>query len=384
MIDVSTSNPFRSFWMGGFECADQLNAFRERVDLVKLTGHDVRLEEDYRNLKELGIATVREGIRWSVTEREPFQYNWSWVENVLHTSKKLGVQVVWDICHFGFPEGLTPFNPNFPERFAAVCKAFVQKVKSILPEEPLVVTPINEVSFLSWLGGEVCGAAPFASGMGWELKYEMMKAYILGIESMKDVDPEIRIMVTEPLVHICAGDTEDEHSVFMASQRHNEQFQVTDMLCGAVCPELGGKPSYLDIIGVNFYFNNQSVLHTRETIPWGDQPPHPSWRTLNSLISEVYERYRKPVVLSETSHPGEHRPQWLQMISDECVSILNNGIPLWGCCIYPVIDRPDWDHTHIWHKSGLWDINDTDTLERTLHPEYAEVFLRNYMGLQNR
>ena len=31
--------PFRSFWMGGFECSDQLNHFGNRVDLLSETGH---------------------------------------------------------------------------------------------------------------------------------------------------------------------------------------------------------------------------------------------------------------------------------------------------------------------------------------------------------
>ena len=29
-------NPFASFWMGGYECTDKLNAFGYRVDLLPL------------------------------------------------------------------------------------------------------------------------------------------------------------------------------------------------------------------------------------------------------------------------------------------------------------------------------------------------------------
>ena len=59
-------NPFRSFLMGGFECADHQNAFGERVDMIRLTGHDTFLKEDYDRLSTLNIRTVREGIRLSL------------------------------------------------------------------------------------------------------------------------------------------------------------------------------------------------------------------------------------------------------------------------------------------------------------------------------
>ncbi len=64
MTDFSRA-PFRSFWMGGFECADHLNRHGDRVNLTVKTGHLKQLVEDYGRVKSIGIHTVREGIRWS-------------------------------------------------------------------------------------------------------------------------------------------------------------------------------------------------------------------------------------------------------------------------------------------------------------------------------
>lgn len=94
-----------------------------------------------------------------------------------------------------------------------------------------------------------------------------MKAYIEGIEMMKETDPSVRIMVTEPLVHISASDPSDPDLCFAAQEKHQEQFQVLDILSGKMCPELRGKEEYLDIIGVNFYFNNQWTLNEHRSIP---------------------------------------------------------------------------------------------------------------------
>lgn len=355
--------------MAGFECADQQNAFGERVDLIKLTGHDRFISEDYQRLTEIGITTVREGIRWSFVERSPFNYDWSQVEDIIINAKNNGIQVIWDICHFGFPDDLTPLHPMFARRFAHLCEAFVLKYRSLVPNGELIVTPINEVSFLSWLGGDARGTSPYCVNQGWEVKYMLMKAYIEGIEMMKAVDATVKIMTTEPLVSITASNQQDPNLALQAKEEHNEQYQVLEILSGKLCPELRGSPEYLDIIGVNFYHNNQWTFPEHEFVPWNETPTNPFWRSLHSLIAEIFTNYGRPIVLSETSIPKEERYAWLKMISEECQSILGSGLPLYGCCIYPIIDRPDWDFPDIWHHSGLWDITNLETLEREIHEE---------------
>lgn len=366
---LNFENPFQSFLMAGFECADHQNAFGERVDLIQLTGHDRFIKEDYQSLTEIGIKTIREGIRWSFVEKMPFNYDWAQVEEIILQAKSNGIQVIWDICHFGFPDDLTPLHPMFARRFSHLCRAFVIKYRSLVPDGELIITPINEVSFLSWLGGEVKGTSPYCVDQGWEVKYMLMKAYIEGIEMMKEVDPNVKIMTTEPLINITSQDLTDPISVLEANEKHREQFQVLEILTGKMCPELRGKPEYLDIIGVNFYFNNQWTFPDHQFIPWNGTPANPYWRNLHSLIEEVFTNYGRPVVLSETSIPEDDRYHWLKMIMEECLTILKSGLPLYGCCIYPIIDRPDWDFPDVWHHSGLWDIPDPKSLEREVHQE---------------
>ncbi len=47
-------NTFRTFFFGGYECADHINAYGNRVDLLQTTAHDTRVEEDYILLSRLG------------------------------------------------------------------------------------------------------------------------------------------------------------------------------------------------------------------------------------------------------------------------------------------------------------------------------------------
>ena len=372
------NNPFSSFWMAGFECTDKLNAFGNRVDFLNETGHLEKLDEDYKLLAPFNIQTVREGIRWSQVEKRPYDYDWSTVQYMLQQGKINGVQQLWDLCHFGFPDDLTPLHPMFARRFAALCRAFVKMYRDFDPYGTLIVTPINEVSFLAWLGGDHQGTSPYCTGYGWQVKYALMRAYIEGVAALREADPSIKILTTEPLINAVAEPGASAERLEEARIWHNYQYQAVDMLCGYVSPELGGKPEYLDLVGVNFYYENQWEIDTWKPLLWKNVPFDPRWVALRNLFTEIYDRYKKPLVLSETSHPKEDRPLWINMIAEETAAVIEQGIPFYGVCLYPIIDRPDWDHLTPWHQAGLWDagLSENSPPSRILYKPYADALLQ--------
>lgn len=338
--------PFNTFFIGGYECADMINNRGKRVDLLKKTFHDVRIEEDYALLAAAGINTVREGIRWSVVEKEPNQYDFFEVRHRIAAAQKWGIQQLWDVCHFGYPDGLTPMHPQFIERFVAVCKAFVKLHRSATAD-PLIITPINEISFLSRLGGDVAGTVPFLRRSGALIKYQLCKAAIKGIEAIKELEPDAQIMLVEPL--ICIHAKEGKRMTKRIKQYNEGQFEAMDMITGRKNPELGGHPDYLNLAGFNYYYNNQWE-HCGRKLCWKSERARcdfPGW------LTAAANRYNKPVVLSETGHFKEDRALWMEHITEDCITIMNNGIDLRGICIYPVLDRPDWDTLH-YIDCGIW------------------------------
>ncbi|SNC76385.1 Beta-glucosidase/6-phospho-beta-glucosidase/beta-galactosidase [Hymenobacter gelipurpurascens] len=374
--DFFATSPFQSFWMGGFECTDQLNAFGHRVDFLPLTGHLPLLDDDYSRLQEFSIGSVREGIRWSQIEKTPYHYDWSTVQVMLDAGRRHGIQQIWDLCHFGYPDDLTPLHPMFARRFAFLCRAFVDFYRQQRPDDVLIVTPINEVSFMSWLGGDVRGTSPYCVGQGWEVKRGLMRAYIEGVAALQEADPTIRILTTEPLIRIVPRFGASAGEVRRAKEFDVNQFQSVDMLCGRICPELGGRPEYLDLLGFNYYYDNQWQLEPHQTLPWANDFNDPRFRLLSHLLKRAYKRYGRPVVLTETSHPGVDRPFWIKMIAEESAAAIRAGVPLLGVCLYPIIDRPDWDHLTPWHRAGLWDVDlghPEPGLTRVLHEPSAEA-----------
>lgn len=343
---------FNSFFMGGFECADHINRSGERVNLMTETMHDLKVKDDYKLLNNIGIKVVREGICWSRAETAPNVFDFSYLTPFFEAAEELGFQIIWDMCHFGYPDDLTPTHPQFTSRFVALCEAF-SRFHASQTKQQLMVVPINEISFLSWHSGEVRGTVPFAINSGDDIKYHLCKAAIAGARKLKEVAPECIIFAVEPLIKIHAAD--DSISAEELALLNHNQFKSMDILLGIDYPELGGHRDLFDFLGFNYYYNNQWD-HRDVTITWpeSDRPLTP----FSHLLQMAYQRYFKPIVLTETGHYGVGRDVWIKEITLQCIEAKKMGVDLRGICIYPIIDRPDWDDLSIYNKSGIWDFDE--------------------------
>lgn len=369
---------FKSFFMGGFECADHINRSGLRINLLDETQHEKRAEEDYKLLVSLGIKVVREGICWSKVEKIPNVFDFSSLRTRIEAAEKMDVQIIWDLCHFGYPDGLFPTHPQFCNRFKSLCRSFALFYKK-KATQPLIVVPINEISFLSWHSGDMRGTVPFAINSGFDIKYHLCKAAIEGIKVLRQNDKHCTILIVEPLVKVHPA--HDNVSQEKIEELNNYQYQALDIIAGRLCPELEGSPDLFDMVGVNYYFNNQWD-HLDRTLPW--PPVDRKLTPLSSLLLKIYYRYNKPLLLSETGHFGDLRAQWLEEITLECNRALFLGIDLRGICIYPVIDRPDWDNLSSYSNCGIWDLDQDKN--RVAHQPSIEAVSKclQFMDIQNR
>ncbi|MCP9237620.1 amine oxidase [Lewinella sp. JB7] len=344
-------NPFRSFLMGGFECADHVNRSGDRINLLRETQHDLRAEADYALLTRLSMHTVREGICWSAVEVRPYEFDFSEVGNRIRAAHRQGIQIIWDLCHFGYPDDLMPTHPRFVDRFTALCRAFAQYHRKLV-NDTLFVVPINEISFLSWHSGDMRGTVPFATHSGWDIKWHLCRAAIAAIRVLRETDPTCRILTVEPLIRV--HPTEHSSPAHVANL-NNDQFQAMDIIAGRMCPDLGGKEEYLDILGFNYYYNGQwedGVV----PLPWPETIPRRV--PLYEMLLHAHQRYHRPFFLSETGHFGDDRPRWLTEIAGDIERVVERTDQFWGVCIYPVVDRPDWDDLTSYSNCGLFDLNE--------------------------
>src|SRR5215211_42473 len=323
---AAESSIFQSFWIGGFECSThrlpRRKAFGrfagQRLDLVAATRHDKFAFQDYARLQEVGIRTARDGVRWHLIEKTSSRYDFSSLVPMLRAARRTQTQVIWDLLHYGWPDGLNVWGAAFVDRFAR----FARAAAGVILEEtggPICVTPVNEISFVSWGGGDAGFLNPFGRRRGPELKAQLVRAAIAAIQAVRDVDPRARICHAEPIIHI-ATDPDHPEEAPAAEAYRQSQFEAWDMIAGTRCPELGGRPEYLDVIGVNYYSNNQWI-HQDPHLPKSRRrkdvllpPSHPLHRPVREMLHEVYDRYGRPVFIAETGIEGDVRPSWLRYI----------------------------------------------------------------------
>jgi beta-glucosidase/6-phospho-beta-glucosidase/beta-galactosidase len=368
---------FPSFWMAGFECSTQIHyRGRGRLDYTAELEHDLRCDADYAMLAAFGIRTVRDGIRWHLIERRPGQYDFGSVEPLLQAARKHNLLVIWDICHYGWPEDVDPLRSDFCDRYARFAGAFARFMKENADGVPFYA-PINEISFLAWCTGDVAIFAPFGKGQGNVAKFNYIRAALAGIEAIWAVEPRARIVHTDPIIRTVAPPHRPD-LIRAARDKHESQFQAWDMLAGYLEPQLGGHPRYLDILGLNYYPHNQweidGITLTRRD---------PRWQDLHELLAAVHARYGRPFFIAETCGRRDTRAPWVEYIAAQCEVALQRGLPLQGICLYPIVDAPDWN-TGLFQHCALWDVHATaqDRVARVLNEPYAQALRRAQARLQ--
>lgn len=368
--------PFASFWMGGFESASHINRAGVRVDMIAATQHDRLAQVDYGLLRDAGIRTAREGFRWHLVEATPGRYNFASAQPIVDAADRHRIQVVWTLLHYGWPDDLDLLGPDFVPRFAAFAREAARFLGPARHGGPRWYAPVNEISFLSWAAGEVGYIHPFHLDRGWEVKCQLVRAALAATDAIREVDPDARFLHCDPLIGIIPPaerpDLQEE-----VDSRNRLQYQAWDMITGRLAPELGGAEHYLDVVGANFYHANIWEWPEGYTI-WEQRRGDPRWPRFHQLLDGLHRRYRRPILVAETSHFGSGRAAWLSYVAEEVEIAIRAGVPLSGICLYPVIDRPDWDNPDHWHHSGIWDLSPdhSGTLIRRPCPEYLGEFHR--------
>jgi len=373
--DAMAASPFQSFLMAGFECSSHRRFDDKRVDMVAATRHDEFALRDYARLCEWGIRTSRDGLRWHLIESSPRTYDFTSVAAQLDAAQSVGVQVIWDLFHYGYPDGLDIFARDFPDRFADFAAAFGQFHLSQTGRAPSVV-PVNEISFFSWIAGEKGRFYPHSAGRADELKIQLVRAALAARSAIHDVCPGARFVLSEPAVYVKAR-PEDAYNAEGAEHYRLSQYQTLDMLTGRLAPELGGRADYIDVIGVNYYPHNQWYYPDREMIPLGAD----DYRPFHLILAEIYERYRIPIIVSETGAEGMERVPWYRYIRAECETAITMGVDLQGICLYPILNHPGWDdERHC--PNGLWGFSDDSGNRPVYEPLLTEIQSAAILGRQ--
>ncbi len=218
---------------------------------------------------------------------------------MLHAAQANNIQVIWDLCHYGWPDHLDIWQPAFVEHFARFAGAVAAKVRDEGIRQPCY-TPINSILF--WRGPAVIWrtSSRWASNKGKALKQQLVRGTLAAMDAIRAVDGTARFVQPEPVVHINAPADQPEQEG-AAEELRMAQFDVWDMLSGRICPELGGAPGCLDIVGVGYrrpingFSGGRSLPLTTSTIA-----------PFAAILQEIHQRYQRPILIAETGAGERH------------------------------------------------------------------------------
>lgn len=346
--------------MGGYEGADHLNGAGLALDMIRSTGHLDALDGDYAAAAAIGLRTVRESVGWRVCESPGGKAELRRVVRMAQSAERHGLQVIWTVMHYGMPADLSFFDDAMIQRFAAFAAAVARALAQVCERSP-IYNPINEIGFLAWAVSATNLVFPYrnearsaaaAESQGYAVKQRLVRASLAAIDAIRRVDPRARFLHTEPVVHVVAP-ADQPQLAERAEQLCAFQWQTLDMLCGQADAALGGFAEAVDIVGVNHYHSGQWETGTEQRLHWHLRDPRR--KALADLLQTAWHRYRKPLIVAETSHVGVGRAQWLHEVASQTRLAMARGVPVRGLCLYPLIDRHDWNDATHWHRSGLWD-----------------------------
>ncbi|MFD1611048.1 hypothetical protein ACFSCW_04450 [Sphingomonas tabacisoli] len=347
---------FPSFFLSGFECStfDWKNVGRR--DLTAELQHYEHADEDYAMLGPVGIAVAREGIPWPLVDHGLGNYDFSCIDPFLDAQRRHKILPIWDLCHYGYPDGLDPLSEEFVVRFAAYARAAARYVAERAHHGPLFITPVNEPTFWGYMGGEWAWSAPFGRHRDYRRRFTSMlaRADIAAVKAIRQDLPDARMVHIDPLIWVVPPRDRPDLAEAAHSESFDDAYLAWDIIAGLRHPQYGGSLETIDILGFNNYSFGQ--MEYREHGPHKPlEPGDDRIRSVCALVEEAWAKYRRPCIIAETSGRGVGRSGWLNDIATESLAAIRRGVDLHGICLFPAVDMTDW-HTGEWLHMGLADV----------------------------
>lgn len=354
----------------------------QRVDEMAKTRHYARWREDFQLTKALGIPYLRYGPPYHLTHTAPGRYDWAFADETFGALRSLGVTPIVDLCHFGVPDWAGSFqNPEWPALFAEYAGAFARRFPWVT-----CYTPVNEVFI----------AALFSAQLGWwnerhtdELSFvtalkHLSRANLLAMQAIAGEVAAPLFIQSESSEYFHA---EDPECLPAADFLNEKRFLSLDLAYGrALSPpmqifltehgmtrddlrwfrEQGSRGRASCVLGTDYYETNEHVVHAD-----GSCTPSGELFGYYVLAREYYDRYRLPLMHTETNHAEPTAVSWLRKQWRTMMRLRQDGVPVVGFTWYSLIDQVDWDSA-LREDAGRVNATGLCDLDRRIRPVGAE------------
>lgn len=384
--DPNIYHPADFLWAAGIEntFVPQVRPGHRALDEYELIGHYEHWREDLSLASDLGLQAMRWGIPWYKVEPERGKFDWSWTDQVIpFLVEELKVDPIIDLMHYGCPSWLKRefANPHYPKQVAEYAAAFTDRYKHLVRW----YTPLNEPIINALMCGLRGLWPPYLKGDAGYIRImlQLARGIINTVNAIKQIDPASVMFHVEATGmtrtarkdleglaqeekkrgHICydliSGRIREDQHLFSWLVRNGASPDALD--------QISSDAIKLDVLGMNFYpqwstkllyVDKRGRLAFSETEPEGDG--------FMELISDYYDHYQVPIMITETSAVGsdEIREKWL----DSSVSMIKNlresGVPVVGYTWFPLFTMIDWRYRfatepveNFYLELGLYNLN---------------------------
>jgi len=327
-----------------------------RIDEMEKTGHYQRWREDLALVRDLGIDALRYGPPYYRIHLGPDRYDWAFTDGAMAEIRRLGIVPIIDLCHFGVPDWLGNFqNPEFPRFLAEYARAFAERFPWVE-----LYTPVNEMYVTAKLSARL--------GM-WNERGEsdltfvtavkhLARANILATEAILEVQPKARFVQSESSEYYHPSGPD---AIERAHHLNELRFLALDLTYGN---DVRGRTyEYLMDNGMTreeyHFFLDHSVrarcIMGNDYYAVNEHVAYPDGRVevcemfgYYMITKQYYERYRLPVMHTETNNRDEGDKEkdarvWLEKQWSNLIRLKADGVPILGFTWYSLVDQVDWD-----------------------------------------
>ena len=376
--DGSRANVGEFMFGVGIECSYPVIKDGRRVDQLEATGHYDQWERDLELVNLMSLRYLRYGPPIHKIWLGPGRYDWAWFDRVMEVIRYRHIVPIIDLLHFGLPDWLkgegeeTWFqNPGWPQHFADYADAFAERYPDVQ-----FYTPVNEIyvtALFSGLYGWWNECLQSDTAFVVNVKH-CVRASHLAMRRILERRPEAIFVFSESTEYVHPG---SPGVVEVARLMNERRFLSLDLLfahdvsasiyryvtAGGMTEDeyaefmVQGDLKSHCVMGTDYYITNEHVLHadghaTRVGDVYG----------YYVITRQYYDRYRVPVMHTETNRAERHAVEWLWKEWTNLLRLRDDGVPVIGFTWFGLIDMKDWDSALTNPRGrtntvGLYDLN---------------------------
>lgn len=354
----------------------EVDGMPKRIDQMEKCCHYKRWREDFELTQEIGCEHLRYGPPYYKVHLGPDRYDWSFPDETFNALREMAIEPIVDLCHFGVPDWIGTFqNGDWPALFADYAKAFAQRYPWCH-----IYTPVNEVFIAALFSAQygywneqLCSDKAFVTAL-----HNLSKANVMAMRSILDVRGDATFVQSEsseyfhPMAPVC-----ERYAYFL----NHKRFLSLDLTYGREVNAM--MYQYLTDNGMSRndyqWFRDNEVkgycvmgndyYHTNEHVVCGDTAIEPSGEVFGYYLitKQYYDRFRLPVMHTETNITEERAVEWLRKEWANVHRLQLDGVPILGFTWYSLTDQIDWDTGLREENNRVYTVGLFD-LERKIRP----------------